>query len=135
MIKNYITATPILFALLFCGLCAFPESADAIPAFTRAHNVECTTCHTIFPELNEYGEAFLKNGYVFFGSNKKKTPEKSKAATEAKPAAASGATAVVKGDGDATLLTKLKAGTMISADAPASAAATPAQEVDDNKTG
>lgn len=134
MIKNYITATPILFALLLCGLCAFPESADAIPAFTRAHNVECTTCHTIFPELNEYGEAFLKNGYVFFGSNKKKTPEKSKAATEAKPAAASGATAVVKGDGDATLLTKLKAGTMISADAPASAAATPAQEVDDNKT-
>lgn len=52
--------------------------AHAIPAFTRANNVECSTCHTIFPELNEYGEAFLKNGYVYFGKVKNKTTEKSK---------------------------------------------------------
>jgi hypothetical protein len=39
-------------------------TAFAIPAFSRAHKVECTTCHTIAPELNEYGEAFLKNSYV-----------------------------------------------------------------------
>lgn len=41
--------------------------ADAIPAFSRQHKTECTTCHTIYPELNEYGEAFLKNGYVYTG--------------------------------------------------------------------
>jgi hypothetical protein len=39
----------------------------AIPAFSRQHKTECTTCHTIYPELNEYGEAFRKNGYVWFG--------------------------------------------------------------------
>lgn len=41
--------------------------AEAIPAFARQHKAECTTCHTIYPELNEYGEAFLKNGYVYMG--------------------------------------------------------------------
>ncbi len=103
--------------------------SHAIPAFTRANKVECSTCHTIFPELNEYGEAFLKNGYVYFGKGKKKTAEKTKAvpsAVEAKPAAVPGTETGVKGAGDADLLNKLKAGTMLSADAPA-AAASPVQ--------
>ncbi|MDD2733257.1 MAG: hypothetical protein PHF56_04900 [Desulfuromonadaceae bacterium] len=135
MIKNIITATPILFSLLFVGIFAFPERVSALPAFTRAHNVECTTCHTIFPELNEYGEAFLKNGYVFFGTDKKKSAEKIKATSStlvAKPAVAPVADNVVKGAGDADLLNKLKAGTMISADAPETAAV-PAQAVDDGR--
>ncbi len=43
----------------------FVNQASAIPPFSREHNTECTACHTIYPELNEYGEAFLKNGYVW----------------------------------------------------------------------
>jgi hypothetical protein len=116
-----------LMANLFCA-----GSADAIPAFTRANNVECSTCHTIFPELNEYGEAFLKNGYVYFGKGKKKAAEKSKAApaaVEVKPAAASAGGPVVQGDGNADLLNKLKAGVMISSDAPG-VAATPVQKAE-----
>lgn len=96
-------------------------TSHAIPAFTRANNVECSTCHTIFPELNEYGEAFLKNSYVYFGKGKKKTAEKPKAAhstTEAKRAAAPASDSEVKGAGDADLLNKLKTGMMISTDAP-----------------
>ena len=46
------------------------KDAEAIPAFTRQHKTECSTCHTIYPELNEYGEAFQKNSYV-----KKSEPE------------------------------------------------------------
>src|SRR6266704_2845928 len=42
------------------------NSACAIPAFSRQHKTECTTCHTIYPELNEYGESFRKNGFVYF---------------------------------------------------------------------
>ncbi|WP_136514690.1 cytochrome C [Geomonas edaphica] len=42
-----------------------PGHADAIPAFSRQHKTECSTCHTIYPELNEFGDAFLKNGYVW----------------------------------------------------------------------
>ncbi|GFO68325.1 hypothetical protein GMLC_19040 [Geomonas limicola] len=44
-----------------------PEGAHAIPAFSRQYKTECSTCHTIYPELNEFGDAFLKNGYVYPG--------------------------------------------------------------------
>ncbi|HXE96956.1 MAG TPA: hypothetical protein VN642_11155 [Dongiaceae bacterium] len=102
----------------------YATGAHAIPAFTRANNVECSTCHTIFPELNEYGEAFLKNSYVYFGKGKKKTAENPNAAPatgEAKHAVAPVSGIEIKGAGDAELLSKLKAGMMISADAPVTA--------------
>lgn len=126
---NLLKSLPGLLVAAFVVLIFTSGNAHAIPAFTRANNVECTTCHTIFPELNEYGEAFLKNGYVYFGKGKKKAAEKLKAApvaAAAKPAAAAtpAAGAVVKGDGNAELLNKLKAGVMIAADAPESAPAT-----------
>lgn len=102
------------------------NDAHAIPAFTRANNVECSTCHTIFPELNEYGEAFLKNSYVYFGKGKRKaaespSPKVAPAVVEANPAAAPANGTDVKGAGDADLLNKLKAGMMVSADAQAPA--------------
>ncbi len=61
----------ILSLLLLSGMALILVDADdahAIAAFTRMHKAECTTCHTIAPELNEYGEAFRKNGFVY--SNK-----------------------------------------------------------------
>lgn len=70
------------------------NSAFAIPAFSREHNTECATCHTIYPELNEYGDAFLKNGFVW---NKK---SKDSEAAEKK--------AAVKGEGDPDILKQLK---------------------------
>ncbi|RII27334.1 MAG: hypothetical protein CXR31_08805 [Geobacter sp.] len=70
------------------------KNADAIPAFTRQHKTECSTCHTIYPELNEYGEAFQKNSYV------KKAEDK---------ATVSDAGVEVSGEGDAEKLAKLKA--------------------------
>ena len=131
MKKNLTTSVTMILAAglsvtLFCA-----GTAHAIPAFSRANNVECSTCHTIFPELNEYGEAFLKNSYVYFGKGKKKAAEKSKVAplVAAKPAAAPLGETSVKGDGNADLLGKLKAGMMISADAPVTAAA-PAQNAE-----
>ena len=103
--------------------------ASAIPAFTRAYKVECSTCHTIYPELNEYGEAFLKNAYVYFGKGKMAAREKEAAAPAeiAKPAAAA---TDVKGEGDADKLSKLKAGAMgasgATASEPAAEATSPA---------
>ncbi|WP_240731931.1 hypothetical protein [Geobacter sp. FeAm09] len=96
--------------------------SHAIPAFSRAYKVECSTCHTIYPELNEYGEAFLKNSYVYFGKGQKGA--KAKEATPP-PAPAPGATTrpaggalEVKGEGDADKLSKLKAGAMGASDVP-----------------
>lgn len=112
-------------------------NAHAIPAFTRANKVECSTCHTIYPELNEYGEAFLKNSYVYFGKGAKtgKINEPASAITPpAKTAAEVKAVYEVrndvKGSGNADTLSKLRAGAMLEADENGStpAAAAP-QEV------
>ena len=59
-----------------------PQGALAIPAFSRQHKTECSTCHTIYPELNEFGDAFLKNSYVW--------PRKENIAAAAGPAAEAG---------------------------------------------
>jgi hypothetical protein len=113
----------------------FIGSAHAVPAFSRAHKVECTTCHTIYPELNEYGDAFLKNSYVYVGKGNKaakKGPVTS--APSSTPAVqndfATGEAPVIKGEGDAGKLGKLKAGAMgasgTAAQTVASAPAAPA---------
>src|SRR5437660_4847890 len=45
-------------------LASAPKSS-AIPAFSRKYQTSCTTCHNNYPELNDFGEAFKKNGFKF----------------------------------------------------------------------
>jgi hypothetical protein len=45
-------------------LAAVPKTS-AIPAFSRKYQTSCTTCHNNYPELNDFGEAFKKNGFKF----------------------------------------------------------------------
>lgn len=104
-------------------------SAHAVPAFSRAHKVECTTCHTIAPELNEYGDAFLKNSFVYVGKaksvEKKEAAASSPAEAKQKSAGSSNGTAPkVMGEGDADKLSKLKAGAMGAEGAEQTAAET-----------
>jgi hypothetical protein len=40
-------------------------NTSAIPAFSRKYQTSCTTCHSNYPELNDFGEAFKKNGFKF----------------------------------------------------------------------
>lgn len=40
-------------------------NAQAIPYFSRKYGTSCTTCHNDFPELNDFGWAFKKNGFKF----------------------------------------------------------------------
>lgn len=117
---------------IFLSLVLFSTNSHAIPAFTRANKVECSTCHTVFPELNEYGEAFLKNSYVYFGKGAKGA--KTKESTPPPPQATRADTATksapprpeIKGAGDADTLGKLKAGAMLASDTtPVEAAAVP----------
>ena len=37
--------------------------ASAVPVFSRKYQTSCMTCHTVFPKLNPFGEAFRLNGY------------------------------------------------------------------------
>lgn len=35
----------------------------AAPMFARQYNVSCTTCHSAFPKLNEFGKEFMANNF------------------------------------------------------------------------
>jgi hypothetical protein len=50
--------------ILICMSMTTPR-ASAIPAFSRKYQTSCSTCHSDYPELNDFGEAFKKNGFKF----------------------------------------------------------------------
>jgi hypothetical protein len=43
---------------------ALAPQARAIPSFARQTKMPCSTCHTQFPELTEFGRQFKLNGYT-----------------------------------------------------------------------
>jgi len=51
--------------LLFFLVLMPAQKAVAIPAFARKYQTACATCHSNPPELNDFGEAFKKNGFKF----------------------------------------------------------------------
>ncbi len=44
----------------------FPTKSWAIPAFARLYSLQCSTCHSAFPALNDLGEQFKMSGYRRF---------------------------------------------------------------------
>jgi hypothetical protein len=66
-----IRAFPLLVAMA-AGLAATfiaPREAQAVPSFARKYQTSCQTCHTIYPVLNPFGEAFRRDGYRFPSQN------------------------------------------------------------------
>jgi hypothetical protein len=53
--------------LTVLALCFSVPRAWAVPAFARKYKTSCTTCHTIFPKLNPFGEQFRRNNFRFPG--------------------------------------------------------------------
>jgi hypothetical protein len=51
-----------IFILLFL---LTPTASHAIPAFARMYQTSCSTCHTNFPQLNDFGKAFKDAGFKF----------------------------------------------------------------------
>ncbi len=54
-----------LFLLSAVAAILFASSRPAVgvPVFARKYQTSCQTCHTIFPKLNPFGEAFRLNGF------------------------------------------------------------------------
>lgn len=52
----------ISLTLLMIGV-FFINTAQAIPAFARKHQAECSSCHSAWPALNAAGRAYKENGY------------------------------------------------------------------------
>src|SRR6202171_1248724 len=55
----------ILTAGYLLWILAMAPRASAIPAFSRKYQTSCATCHINYPELNDFGEAFKRNGFKF----------------------------------------------------------------------
>ncbi len=63
-----------LFKYLITGFflaVVFQESAYAIPSFARQTGLKCSACHTIFPELTQFGRNFKLHGYTLGGGDSK----------------------------------------------------------------
>jgi hypothetical protein len=68
--KSRVLSTGILggitgVAAIFLMMLGSVPKSSAIPAFSRKYQTSCTTCHNNYPELNDFGEAFKKNGFKF----------------------------------------------------------------------
>ena len=61
---RFLTACLIAALLAWFWYLSAPQ-AEAIPAFSRKYQTSCSTCHNNFPELNDFGLAFKKNGFKF----------------------------------------------------------------------
>lgn len=53
------SASVMMLALLWTS------AAQAVPAFARKHELNCTACHTAYPQLNAMGRSYKENGYRF----------------------------------------------------------------------
>ena len=67
---NYCSRCTVAVLAALGIMLVFAGQALAIPAFARQNKAECSTCHTIYPTLNEFGEAFRKNSFVWPGKPK-----------------------------------------------------------------
>jgi len=67
-------ALPALLAFALV-LALVPTSAHAVPAFARKYRTSCQTCHTVFPKLNPFGEAFRFNGYRMPGETEEQVKQ------------------------------------------------------------
>jgi len=52
-----------LAVLALVGVAVGAAPAQAIPAFARKYRTSCQTCHTAYPKLNPFGQAFRLRGY------------------------------------------------------------------------
>ena len=62
---------PVLVAAAVAAVVYFAVAGEAraIPSFARKYQTSCQTCHTVFPVLNPFGEAFRRDGYRFPSQN------------------------------------------------------------------
>ena len=66
--KNFIYGKNNIWGFTIVFLLIFSSENQAIPSFARQTNLPCSSCHTIFPELNTFGRLFKLNGYTLVGT-------------------------------------------------------------------
>jgi mono/diheme cytochrome c family protein len=56
-------------SVLLAFACA-PRPAAAIPIFAQRYGMQCAACHSVLPELNQFGNEFRNRGYRLDGAPK-----------------------------------------------------------------
>jgi hypothetical protein len=82
-VMRHVRGRQILLAALLGSIVYFSLTRDAgaVPSFARKYQTSCQTCHTIFPVLNPFGEAFRRDGYRFPSQDGSVDSDSVKAAT------------------------------------------------------
>lgn len=70
-VLKYSSGSKIYLGAIWLAVAAFlftsVQTAEAVSQFSRKYEVECNTCHTVFPRLNYFGERFMLNGFQWPG--------------------------------------------------------------------
>jgi len=53
---------------ILLGAVGLPPPAGAVSPYSRKYATSCITCHTVYPKLTPFGEAFRRNGMRFPGA-------------------------------------------------------------------
>jgi len=61
--RGILKGISVVTASSFIGSSFFAPAAWALPAYARKYQLSCTTCHTVYPQLNAYGHQFRRLGY------------------------------------------------------------------------
>jgi hypothetical protein len=61
----------LAFMVAGLGLWGWVNQAQAVPSFARQTGMDCTACHTVWPELTPFGRTFKLTGYTMSKSGKK----------------------------------------------------------------
>src|ERR1700730_15260586 len=65
VLNTSIMASLTAFVVVIWVMLVSVPKTSAIPAFSRKYQTSCGTCHVNYPELNDFGEAFKRNGFKF----------------------------------------------------------------------
>ena len=44
---------------------------SAVPSFARKYETSCSTCHTVYPQLNSFGRLYRAKGYRMPGQDER----------------------------------------------------------------
>ena len=59
---------PMSLVFLTMQISFLNQTAQAVPSFARRYKMSCSTCHTVFPAINEFGRLFRAKGYRLPGT-------------------------------------------------------------------
>jgi hypothetical protein len=69
-LSNNRTALVVATASAVLGFVCAPRTAQAIPIFAQRYALQCAACHSVLPELNQFGNEFRNRGYRLDGAPK-----------------------------------------------------------------